>query len=55
VKEFLTKIFQPDDYVGLYLVLIIGLLYLWQWAGRPPRESNLTKVTGDYPQESDVI
>lgn len=39
MSEFIIKIFRPDDFVGLLLVLLAGFAYLWRWAGRPPKKT----------------
>lgn len=40
MSNFLTKIFQPGDFVGLYVVVLIAIGYLWQCAGYLRGEKN---------------
>lgn len=52
--EFFAKIFQPADFIGICLVLFMGLIYLWQWAGRPRHKKGHQKAEGDVDKNSGV-
>ena len=53
--EFFTKIFQPADFISICLVLFMGLIYLWQWAGNPRRKNRGLQEGGEVDEKSGTI
>jgi hypothetical protein len=42
----MNKIFQADDFFGLFFVLLVSMAYLWQLAGRTRQQDNKADEKG---------
>lgn len=53
MSNILAKLFQPDDFVGIFFVVLVGFAYAWQSVGRTAKQANGTEGE-ETPQDKKI-